>query len=77
MKRTHTQVVVIPVFPLAALFHMHEAEAMCEAAHCQAGLNGQGRGGRESCVPASPPQHYACQPERQQLSPYLYKYAHK
>lgn len=46
--RTHTEtrVVVIPVFPLPALLHMHEAQAMCEAAPCQPGLNGQGR---ESC----------------------------
>lgn len=34
---THTPVVVIPVFPLPALLHMHEAQAMCEAAHCQPG----------------------------------------
>lgn len=33
---TQTRVVVILVFPLAALLHMHEAQAMCEAAHCQA-----------------------------------------
>ncbi len=46
---THTRAVVIPVFPLPALLHMHEAQAMCEAAHCQPGLNGQGRGRRESC----------------------------
>lgn len=42
---THTnkQVVVIPVFPHPALLHMYEAQAMCAAAPCQPGLNGQGR----------------------------------
>lgn len=55
---THTRVVVIPVFPLRALLHMHEAQAMCAAAHRQLGLSGQGRCGRESCCVSV----WVCQP---------------
>lgn len=47
---THTQVAVITDFPLSALIHMHEAMAMCETAHCQPGLNGQGHKERESYI---------------------------